>query len=185
METRIELRIINTEKNQQLLENTPKIEICDLSIIAVLKTGNIAIEIITHDIMNNKLNISEEELFAIGKENCKKDFLHTTFSEFFKIPFEMIGDADFDIITNNKTLNGVISTFICTEELYKICKQKGCRKLTIIPSSIHECIILPFCERNGLKEVVYETNRTQIEPEEVLSDNVYIFDSITNRIEIL
>lgn len=50
----------------------------------------------------------------------------------------------------------------------------------VIPSSIHECIIIGFDESEnfqleGLTEIVREVNRTQIEEADFLSDNVYYY----------
>ena len=49
----------------------------------------------------------------------------------------------------------------------------------IIPSSIHEIIVLPKAlgERvDGLVEMVKLVNRTEVEPQDVLADEVYYFD---------
>ena len=48
----------------------------------------------------------------------------------------------------------------------------------ILPSSIHEVILLPFQEqpeRESLLEMVTEINKTQVEESEVLADSVYCF----------
>ena len=46
----------------------------------------------------------------------------------------------------------------------------------VLPSSIHEviCICTDIIDVETLREMVYEINRTQVAPEERLSDNVYI-----------
>lgn len=48
--------------------------------------------------------------------------------------------------------------------------------LYILPSSIHEIIVLPVDFRDdvtGLKDMVNTVNQTQVLPEEFLSDSVY------------
>ena len=50
--------------------------------------------------------------------------------------------------------------------------------LYIIPSSIHECIIVPFNKnynKSSLLEMVKDINETQVTPEEVLSNRVYTY----------
>ena len=55
----------------------------------------------------------------------------------------------------------------------------------ILPSSVHEVILLPqeLAEYpSELKNMVKEINRTQVEPEEVLSDEIYFFDRLSGKI---
>ena len=49
----------------------------------------------------------------------------------------------------------------------------------ILPSSIHEVIIIPESQapnKDTLNEMVQEVNETQVEPEDVLSDHVYFYN---------
>ncbi|MCM1100774.1 MAG: DUF5688 family protein [Clostridium sp.] len=60
--------------------------------------------------------------------------------------------------------------------------------LYILPSSIHEVLLLPAggTEDTGqLLAMVREVNRTQVAPEEVLSDNLYFYDRSANRVEVI
>ena len=57
--------------------------------------------------------------------------------------------------------------------------------LYILPSSIHELILLPFDDtkdKEALKRMVMEINGTQVAADEVLSDNVYIYSLKTDAI---
>lgn len=53
----------------------------------------------------------------------------------------------------------------------------------LIPSSIHEMILLPQegTDPEHLKYMVKEVNTTQVEPEEVLSDHVYFYDGSIDK----
>ena len=56
----------------------------------------------------------------------------------------------------------------------------------ILPSSVHECMIVPAAlgaNVRELQEMVQEINETQVEPEEVLADTVYRYDSRKKRLE--
>ena len=49
----------------------------------------------------------------------------------------------------------------------------------VLPSSVHEVILVPGHVAGSEKELhamVHEVNHTQVEPEEVLSENVYHYD---------
>ena len=50
----------------------------------------------------------------------------------------------------------------------------------VIPSSVHEMIIVPMTEsitRKELDQMVKEVNENVVDPEEILSDHVYIYDA--------
>ena len=58
----------------------------------------------------------------------------------------------------------------------------------ILPSSIHEVILIPDDEDQEAEELwkmVCEINATQVEPEEVLTDSVYYFSRKNKKIEKL
>ncbi|HAJ74474.1 MAG TPA: hypothetical protein DCM49_06755 [Lachnospiraceae bacterium] len=81
------------------------------------------------------------------------------------------------ILSNRKKLYGAIS--ICYPgEAEKIAELLD-NDYFLIPSSIHECLILPN-ERDysldKLSELVREVNRTQLAPQEVLSEHAYFYD---------
>lgn len=55
----------------------------------------------------------------------------------------------------------------------------------IIPSSVHEVILLPDADKGlneGLKQLIREVNSTQVAPEEVLSDTLYRYDRAEGRV---
>ena len=54
------------------------------------------------------------------------------------------------------------------------------------PSSVHEVIIIPESEAPGKKELtamVAEINATQVEEEDVLSDNAYYYDRKLKKLQ--
>ena len=58
----------------------------------------------------------------------------------------------------------------------------------ILPSSIHEVIILPENggeDYEGMREMIREINETQVEDQEILSDNLYYFDRQKNKMRIV
>ena len=58
----------------------------------------------------------------------------------------------------------------------------------LLPSSIHEVFLLPY-DRNldvgKLRAIVLEANRTQVEPEEQLSDSVYFYSQEERMLRLL
>ena len=58
----------------------------------------------------------------------------------------------------------------------------------ILPSSIHEVILLPDNGQESvehLKNMIHEVNSTQVAPEEVLSDSLYYYDFDRKKLRIL
>lgn len=57
--------------------------------------------------------------------------------------------------------------------------------LYIIPSSIHELLLLPVTstdEREEIKNMIQEINDTQVKREEILSYSLYLFDKEKGKI---
>jgi hypothetical protein len=60
--------------------------------------------------------------------------------------------------------------------------------LYILPSSIHECILIPDngkMNKAALKEMVKGVNDSQVSADEVLSNEVYYYDLITDEFHII
>ena len=54
----------------------------------------------------------------------------------------------------------------------------------ILPSSIHECIILPASSgysREELEEIVRQVNEAQVPEQEILSNHVYFYDKAAEK----
>ena len=54
----------------------------------------------------------------------------------------------------------------------------------IIPSSIHEVILIPAMgwDTKEIDEMIREVNRTQLDPVEILSDHVYVYKRETEEL---
>ena len=89
------------------------------------------------------------------------------------------------IYTNQDKLNGAV--YMLDKDAMNAVAEKFGESFTILPSSIHECIIIPESvghDYAALQEMVREVNATQMAPEEILSDNVYRFDKDTQQLSI-
>ena len=89
----------------------------------------------------------------------------------------MMGDTPGQIVlTNNTGINGAIA--MCDSWLLGEIADRYKSDLVILPSSIHEIIVLPMTEKelSVYDRMVYEVNEEQLPPEEVLSNHAYRFD---------
>ena len=67
----------------------------------------------------------------------------------------------------------------------KLQRKMGYEKVAIIPSSIHECILVPLEEgisETYLNYMVSEVNKNNVPIEEILSDHIYIYNAAENKI---
>ena len=58
----------------------------------------------------------------------------------------------------------------------------------ILPSSIHESIIVPAScalEASELIHMVRQVNETNVDPEELLSDNIYYYDKVEKSFAVI
>lgn len=90
------------------------------------------------------------------------------------------------ILTNSKRNHGAVG-MLRTDLLQEVAEKEGC-SLFILPSSIHEVLLLPdrgLLPAEMLKETVGSINQEYVEDEEKLSDNIYYFRKGADRAEIL
>lgn len=82
------------------------------------------------------------------------------------------------IVTNKKELHGA-SAILNDEALVKLSEKLGTRKFIVLPSSVHEMLVMPFKEDidiEALNLMVALINRTERRPEERLTDRVYVIE---------
>ena len=173
-------QVINTEKNKNLLLNTPHREYLDLSIIyryALNLSGNdIATAMINNNLMD-EFKLTEEELYKAAYKNTRKILEPKVISP---------GFTGFYMITNDLNIfgaNGILYKDIVAKEA-----KKTNTDIYLIPSSMHELLIQPVSDTlkpKDLKEIIKDANEHVIEPEDYLSDSLYIYKLETDTIEIV
>lgn len=78
------------------------------------------------------------------------------------------------VVSNEKRFYGA-SVILCPNARVKICEKLQADEFIIIPSSVHECIVIPNGGViEGIKELVCHVNATQVALEDKLTDSVYI-----------
>ena len=90
------------------------------------------------------------------------------------------------VLTNERKVNGA-TTILYSNKIKEISELHQ-QDVAIIPSSIHEVILMPVESReeaSQLHELVESVNEEHVIREEVLSDNVYIYDRQNEKIEVL
>lgn len=147
---------------------------------------------VTKDIIN-AWGVSEDELFEIAENNSTDMFNVKTFADKFRemgYPSQIIEGLEGSpmyIVTNKSNING--AAFVCCKKYLKnLFNTFG--KYFLLPSSIHECIIVPFNKMpdasiESMSEMVKNVSNDEVEPEEVLDYQAYFFDgrNLVDRVD--
>ena len=179
-------RLINTDKNEGILDKHPHREFIDLSTVYFIslnvggQNGSIAI---TNEMASN-WGVSEEELWDEAFVNTQKLFPAkitgmTGLLESMGCPLgdDIPDDLPMLVATNEAKTNGAGVIFY-DDVLTQLTDRLG-DKIFILPSSVHEVIAIADDgghEAAELLEMVREINRTSVEENEVLSDSVYRYE---------
>lgn len=201
---RICYRLIGRKGNEELLEDIPYIEFLDLAICFYYAYHGDALgdgTILIHNSHMELWDTCTAELFGVAKRNTQRLFpwvcssLAEVLDEIGAEDGDRITAAQEDIflremplqvLSNVKRAHGAICMLY--PDLLDRLAGNGQQNFYILPSSIHEVILLTDtgAESPGeLKKMVTEVNRTQVAPEEVLSDSLYYYDSTDKRVKII
>ena len=184
---KIAAKLINTEQNKEYLEDKPHTDIADLSAVYYINLGTDSCGSMTTVITNALLSqygITVEELHEIAVQNMDSK---ARFCSIFEVLSELISsdlqdglcpaDNMMFVLTNESKLNGA-AMLLCPATMDMIAEQVG-SSIYILPSSIHETLVVPFndgLDVEQLKQMVHEVNSTQVAEDEILSDNVYVYN---------
>ncbi len=87
-------------------------------------------------------------------------------------------DIEMYILTNKERLRGAAS-ILDFDYLKDFAENMDCRSIAVLPSSIHECILIPVRENtdtSGFSDMVREVNLSELAPEDVLVNRAYILN---------
>lgn len=188
---KIVYRVIGMEANQELLEQVPYKKYMDLAIIyyVVLEVDEYGVASMM--VRNDHLKmwkVTEEELHYHACKNTQEIF-PCEFTQMKKIleellGFEEEGPGEQMYILSNEMRNYGAAALLYPDRLRMAGEEIG-ENYYILPSSVHEVILVAESEapeREELKEMVKEMNETQVEEEEVLSNQVYYYDIDSGRL---
>ncbi len=170
-------RVINPKINTQSLLNRPHRIVLDCAIVYEIYHWSGSDNMMTSEITNdlaNQIGLNEAELWRLAFANTRKIFgPSVTLSD--KHPLVTIEN-------NGVRANGA-TNLIYSDLLDEAAKMLGSDKIIIEPTSIHELLVYP----SGLEDAVLEYHREQDYseyPYEFLSDNIYLYDVKTKKLEI-
>ncbi len=193
---RVFCKLINTDRNKDILKEALHMDFLDLSVVFYCFEGETGAErrdemlitvedarrwdMTTRDVMDIAI---ENTLMVLGEEI---QLMSELINELMKnsSPEEAAGCSnDMFVLTNNIRFNGAVSMLIGSEMAGLSGRMD--RDLMIIPSSIHEVILLPLGSEYDVKKIdsiIKDINRTELRAGEVLSDHAYFYDRRSGQI---
>ena len=194
-------KLINFEANTVLLEKVPYTRYLDFAIVYCVhyestETGTSSILI--HNSHLEMWHRTTQDLARLAEENTPRlyplkvfamgDALRDCTSSIEDCPANVNEylNSSMYVMSNEAKVNG--ATAICYKDSLKNLAQKLYSDMVILPSSLHEAILLPLEDNTDfdeLKDMVYQINRTQLTREEFLSDNVYLYRRDTDTVELV
>lgn len=208
VQSRICYKLVNAKKNEELLSDAPHILLEDLAVIFYILVSSDAEGTGTITVRNNMLSfgaVNTDVLYELALANTQRMFRGTVQSmanvmmdilsekmdeesamKFFDM---MVGENDMIpmyVCTNTMKLNGA-GVILYNGLLQEFADRVG-SDVFILPSSIHETLLIPAnadMDVEYLKDMVRTVNRTEVSPDEILSDSVYRYNRLTDRMEMM
>lgn len=188
----LQIRLINYEKNTEILKDMPYVRWNDLAAIffyeikgwengqagVIVNNHHLALwketaETLYEDALENMKNRVEEELFLLADLFTVKQTKDTA-----KLP-------PVYVLTNRTRQYGA-AVMLYSGKMKELADTVG-SDLVILPSSLHEVLLLPDNDGMHLRweQMVREVNRAVVDPEEVLSDHIYRYSRDKDAVELL
>lgn len=206
---RIIFKLIHAERNEELLKDVPHIRYLDLAIVfqclvseemfgnatimihnAHLKIWDTTIEEIYRNAIQNTPKLQKYDIKNMRDILCEMMLLEEMedIEESDREAYcrELPDSVPMYVLSNKARVQG--AACILYPDILKDFAAAIRSDFYILPSSIHEVILLPAQggeDSDALRQMVREVNESQVEREEVLSDSVYYFDSEQNELHVL
>ena len=187
------MRIVNAGWNAENLQGIPHRDFLDLAIVYHVMISDFdSSSTMTSPVNGNMIfewGVSENELYEAAMENMKKNLPETFQSMASILGFKEDPDmgSPLYVLSNSGGVYGA-TALLYGEALKKMAERTG-SDIYILPSSIHEVLLLPanhetVCEKD-LLDMVWTINRTQVERQDWLSDNIYRYCRASGHISVI
>ncbi len=191
MRDRIVFRAVNREKNRELIEDAPHVDYLDLVVVFAIhidmaegETGSILI----HNNLAEKWGVDTDELYKLALMNTPRMLkvsmvsMADTLKEFTDIAIDD-GNVPMYVLTNQEKVYGA-ACILYPGVLKKAAETIG-DDLYVIPSSVHETIIVPascWDDTTSIKGIIHEVNENALDSMSYLSDNLYSYNRVDDRL---
>ena len=189
-------KLVNAEKNRELLTRVPHLPFLDLAIVFYCLLADTPVGSATVLIHNSHMEfwkIGCSNLYRDAKENAER-LLPARLESMSSVIRELSDGADepedtgipMYVLTNQRRAFG--AACILYDGVLKSCADRMGEPFYMLPSSIHEVIMVPASvvqDEKELTAMVRDINRTQVRSTEVLSDNIYLYSPVSDHLTLI
>lgn len=191
VKSRLFLRVVSTDMNRETLETAVHKEILDLSVMVYARLDHPSDDGVASVVVRKEhlaiWNQQEEDVYATALRNTRQEDI--SFASITNVISGMLSEEERElllddgllemesplaVLTNKAMMFGAVC-MVLPEVMEKIADEKE-GDIYILPSSIHEILILKACEPDDLPQLqhmVQEINEMQVPVEQRLSNHVY------------
>jgi hypothetical protein len=204
---KIVLRLVNYEKNMEMLKDCPHKRFLDMAItfryVASKNCYGVASSLISYGEFE-LWQVDLDELYQLALFNTMREFPwrmdslarvivegirsygeNVLSEQMIREMEEMENGVNMYVLTNEQRLNGA-TCILYDNVIRNFAKVQDCN-IFILPSSVHEVMLVPEnaeTEPEFLSELVLEANQSAVGLIDLLSDNVYYYDREREQIYI-
>ncbi len=201
--------VINYNSNKEIIDSIPHRRILDLAVVPIINsegiTGNLPVDYLSDEKTRpiTELEVEDDFLLDFAISNSRRLYGVTFISMFDYMTslcmdmgsmslltdceYEMLNENQMYILSNHRLYLG--ASVICFNNMLKSIYNILGQDYYIIPSSVHEVLIIPdnsfqYSGSIPMNELIGLVNTTLINENEILSDNLYHYDSSIDQLSI-
>ena len=195
--------VINYKMNEELLQSVPHEQFLDLAIVAYVELGQPIVEegsatVLVSENLREIWGITPEEVIQQALYNVRDDAVIQDIEDALRELgaehlLDLLSNKDkgfLYVISNKKQFHGGIH-IMNKVAISKFADEKNVKYVYIMPSSVHEVMLLPVTNAvdidavHRLRRIVSEVNESQLPVEQILSNNVYLYSREENDLKIV
>ena len=194
-------RLINFEWNKAYLEDKPYTKFCDFAVIFYLMLEDVSditdwwpTITVTKSLME-LWGFTTQELFQLALENTPR-LLPAVMKPMEDVMQNVLNKLQVDMsldefntgmhIASNRLIHDGAAVMLYKGFLADCARQLDDEDLVIIPSSVHEVLLMPYRKSaqrlSGLSSIICSVNRDEVLSHDRLSDKPYIYNALTDKI---
>lgn len=202
IQDKIVFKLVHTEKNRELLEGVPHIELLDLSIVFYVLLDVNSQGTATMTVNNEHLqywDVTADELLALARKNVTRllpaelftmqqavdEILRAVPGKRKNLLIESVTEADDFMYVLSNPIRSFGAACIVYPEVLDMAGQVLGEDYYVLPSSVHEVVLVPASKGmkpEDMNAMVTEINQTQVAEEEILSNHAYLYQRETRRL---
>ena len=191
IEENLYLTVLNYDMNRSWLSSVPHERLEDMAVVPRVRVSEEASFAVKNPMLAG-YGFSKKDLFKAAHANMDKQEYRCMSLSGMLMGFglepvtEMDPASNVYVLTNMSSVDGAAA--ITSEKAMKQARETIGEDFFILPSSRHEVILVPRSMSFSvadLKDMVVSANRTVVEDKDLLSDNVYRYNSSKGTIKML